>query len=117
MAMRDVTGAVDFAYLEDYTGGDTLVVEEVLRLFQQQCDLWSPLLTTAHEGWRDAAHTLKGAAGGIGARALADVAGEAETGDAEGAEGRLERVRTAMAVALHDVAAYLHGLQLRSLRG
>ena len=89
----------------------------MLRLFQQQCELWSPLLNIRHEGWRDAAHTLKGAAAGIGANALAAVAGEAETGDAEGAAGRLERVRTAMDVALHDVAAYLHGLQLRSLKG
>ena len=117
MAMRDLTGAVDFAYLEDYTGGDVQIVEEVLRLFQQQCELWSPLLTTHHEGWRDATHTIKGAAGGIGANALALVAGEAEIGDEEGAAGRLERVRTAMDVALHDVAAYLHGLQLRSLKG
>jgi len=117
MAMRDLTGAVDFAYLENYTGGDAQVVEEVLRLFQQQCELWSPLLNTRHEGWRDAAHTLKGAAAGIGANALAAVAGEAEMGDAEGAAGRLERVRTAIDTALYDVAAYLHGLQLRSLKG
>jgi HPt (histidine-containing phosphotransfer) domain-containing protein len=117
MAMRDLTGAVDFAYLENYTGGDVQIVEEVLRLFQQQCELWSPLLTTRHEGWRDAAHTLKGAAAGIGANALAQVAGEAEMGDIEGADGRLERVRTAIDVALHDVSAYLHGLQLRSLKG
>ncbi len=117
MAMRDLTGAVDFAYLENYTGGDAQVVEEVLRLFQQQCELWSPLLNTRHEGWRDAAHTLKGAAAGIGANALAAVAGEAEMGDAAGAAGRLERVRTAMDAALYDVAAYLHGLQLRSLKG
>ena len=116
MAMRDLTGAVDFAYLENYTGGDVQVVEEVLRLFQQQCELWSPLLTTSHEGWRDAAHTLKGAAAGIGANALSTVAGEAEVGDVEGAAGRLERVRTAMDAALHDVAAYVHGLQLRSLK-
>lgn len=116
MAMRDVTGAVDFAYLESYTLNDAVVTEEVLRLFQQQCDLWSPLLSTSHEGWRDAAHTLKGAAAGIGANALAALAGEAEKGDAEGAAGRLERVRTAMDAALHDVAAYLHGLQLRSLK-
>ncbi len=117
MAMRDVTGAVDFAFLENYTMNDATVMEEVLRLFQQQCELWSPLLTTSHEGWRDAAHTLKGAAAGIGANLLAERAGEAEKGDLEGAAGRLERVKTAMDAALHDVAAYLHGLQLKSLKG
>lgn len=117
MAMRDITGAVDFAYLEAYTMNDASIIEEVLRLFQQQCELWSPLLDTSHEGWRDAAHTLKGAAGGIGAQRLADLAGEAEKGDAEGAAGRLEKVKTEMNAALHDVAAYVHGLQLRSLKG
>ena len=117
MALRDVTGAVDFAHLEAYTLNDTVVMEEVLRLFQQQCDLWAPLLDSGHEGWRDAVHTLKGAAAGIGANRLAELAGEAEKGDAEGAGGRLEKVKDAMATALMDVSAYLHELQLRGLRG
>lgn len=116
MALRDVTGAVDFGHLEAYTLNDTLVMEEVLRLFQQQCDLWAPLLTTDHEGWRDAAHTLKGAALGIGANALGEAAGAAEKGDVEGAAGRLEKVKTAMNAALMDVSAYLHELQLRGLK-
>ncbi|EGF89413.1 hpt domain protein [Asticcacaulis biprosthecium C19] len=117
MALRDVTGAVDFGHLESYTLNDSLVMEEVLRLFQQQSELWAPLLDTDHEGWRDAAHTLKGAAAGIGANTLAALAGEAEIGDAEGAAGRLERVKTALAAALMDVSAYLHHLQLLALKG
>ena len=116
MALRDVTGAVDFAHLEAYTLNDDMVMEEVLRLFQQQCELWAPMLETSHVGWRDAAHTLKGAAAGIGAHALAAIAGEAEKGDAEGAAGRLEKVKSAMGAAQMDVSAYLHELQLRSLR-
>lgn len=117
MALRDVTGAVDFGYLENYTMNDAVVMEEVLRIFQQQCELWSPLLTTAHEGWRDAAHTIKGAAAGVGAGLLAAAAEAAERGDAEGADLRLDRVRSAINAASQDVAAYLHELQLRSLRG
>ena len=117
MALRDVTGAVDFAHLEAYTLNDATVIEEVLRLFQQQCDIWAPLLTVEHEGWRDAAHTLKGAAGGIGANDLSKAAEAAERGDAEGAAGRLDKVRTAMDAALMDVSAYLHHLQLKSLKG
>lgn len=117
MALRDLTGAVDFGHLEAYTLNDTVVMEEVLRIFQQQCDLWSPLLTTAHDGWRDAAHTIKGAAAGVGAGLLAAAAEAAERGDAEGADLRLDKVRSAMNAAQHDVAAYLHELQLRSLRG
>ncbi len=117
MAMRDITGAVDFAYLEAYTMNDTAIIEEVLHLFQQQCELWTPLLDSGHEGWRDAAHTIKGAAAGIGAHQLSALAGEAEMGDAEGAAGRLDRVKTAMNAALYDVAAYIHGLHLQSLKG
>lgn len=117
MAMRDITGAVDFAYLEAYTMNEAGIIEEVLRLFQQQCELWTPLLDATHEGWRDAAHTLKGAAAGIGAHDLSALAGEAETGDVEGAAGRLEKVKSALNAALHDVAAYVHGLHLQSLKG
>ncbi len=116
MAMRDISGAVDFAHLEAYTLGDNVVIEEVLRLFQQQCELWSPLLSTDHEGWRDAAHTIKGAAAGIGAGKLAAAAEAVERGEAAGAEVRMELLRQAMNAALMDVAAYLHELQLRSLR-
>lgn len=116
MAFRDLSGAVDFAHLEAYTLNDVVVIEEVLRLFQHQSELWAPLLTTTHEGWRDAAHTLKGAAGGIGAKTLAEAAEAAERGDEGGAAGRLETLKTALDAALMDVAAYLHGLQLKGLR-
>ncbi len=116
MARRDLSGAVDFAYLETYMQGDLVIMDEVLGMFQHQAELWTPLLDVGHEGWRDAAHTLKGAAGGIGANDVAAIASEAEIGDAEGAAGRLERLKTALAAALHDVAAYRHDLQLRSLK-
>jgi HPt (histidine-containing phosphotransfer) domain-containing protein len=117
MAFRDLSGAVDFAYLEDYTQDDAVVMEEILRIFQQQAQIWSPLLDLSHDGWRDAAHTLKGAAAGIGAKTLATKAGEAETSDAAGAIERLEVLKNALDAALLDVAAYLHGLQLKSLKG
>ena len=116
MARRDLTGAVDFGHLEAYTLNDAAVIEEVLRLFQHQCELWAPLLITTHEGWRDAAHTIKGAAGGIGAHALAAAAEAAERGDDTGAPTRLERVLDHMNAALMDVAAYLHELRLRDLK-
>jgi HPt (histidine-containing phosphotransfer) domain-containing protein len=116
LARRDLTGAVDFGHLEAYTLNDAAVIEEVLRLFQHQCELWAPLLTTTHEGWRDAAHTIKGAAGGIGAHALAAAAEAAERGDDTGAPTRLERVLDHMNAALMDVAAYLHELRLRDLK-
>ena len=69
MAKRDLTGAVDFGHLEGYAAGDEALVEEVLGLFREQAALWLPLLdpASADDAWRDAAHTLKGSALGVGA--------------------------------------------------
>jgi hypothetical protein len=117
MARRDLTGAVDFSVLESYTGGDAAVGEEVLGLFRQQADLWLPLLDQSREGWRDAAHTVKGAASGIGARELAETCAAAEAASDEIASGAISRVRDALDRALADVAAYQHEMAIQSLRG
>lgn len=117
MARRDLSGAVDFAVLEATTGGDDVISEEVLGLFVQQVALWSPLLDVREEGWRDAVHTLRGAAAGIGAVQLAAACAAAEAADKAVAAPLLDRVRDALEVALADVAAYRHELMLRSLRG
>ncbi len=117
MARRDLSGAVDFAVLEAMTGGDDAISEEVLALFVQQAGLWSPLLDVRHEGWRDAAHTVRGAAAGIGAGALAEACAAAEAAEKAEAPPLLDRVRDALDVALADVAAWRHELMLRSLRG
>ena len=81
MALRDVSGAVDFTVLESMTAGDDAIGEEVLGLFVQQAAIWSPMLDVRDEGWRDAVHTLRGAAAGIGAKAVAQACAEAEGGD------------------------------------
>ena len=117
MARRDLSGAVDFAILEATTGGDDGISEEVLGLFAQQAALWSPLLDVRGEGWRDAVHTLRGAAAGIGAGQLAAACAAAEAADKAEAAPLLDRVRDALELALADVAAYRHELMLRSLRG
>jgi len=75
--------AVDLEHLDRYTGGDRAINEEVLRLFQSQCGEMTANLEAAAAGadaknWRLITHTLKGAARGIGADALADVAADAE---------------------------------------
>ncbi|MGZ9114499.1 MAG: Hpt domain-containing protein [Brevundimonas sp.] len=117
MALRDLSGAVDFAVLEATTGGDDGISEEVLGLFAQQAALWSPMLDVRDEGWRDAVHTLRGAAAGIGAGRLAEACQAAEAADKADAPPLLERVHDALEIALADVAAYRHELMLRSLRG
>jgi HPt (histidine-containing phosphotransfer) domain-containing protein len=120
VARRDLSGAVDFAYLEGYAANDAALIEEVLGMFKEQAELWVRLLDpAASTGWRDAAHTLKGAARGIGAGAVAETCEAAEM--AEGADPgqkqvMLDRIRDALDQALADIAAYRHELALRSLK-
>lgn len=117
MARRDLSGAVDFTVLERMTGGEDAVSEEVLGLFVQQAAMWSPMLDVREDGWRDAVHTIRGAAAGIGAGALAEVCAAAEAAEKADAPPLLDRVRDALDAALADVAAYRHELMLRGLRG
>ena len=120
MARRDLTGAVDFKYLETYAGGDMALVEEVLGLFREQAAIWVRLLDPAAEGeaWRDAAHTLKGSARGIGALELANACEAAELAEADvGLRTlRLERVKDALAPTLADIAAYLHERAIQGIK-
>jgi hypothetical protein len=112
MARRDITGVVDFGYLETYAGHDFGLVEEVLGLFRQQASMWGPMLAPEEPGWRDAIHTIKGTARGIGAERLASECERAETSG----PGALPAVQQALDEALMDVAAYLHELALQSLK-
>ena len=120
MARRDLTGAVDFTYLETYAAQDMALVEEVLGLFREQASIWSRLLdpSQAAEGWRDAAHTLKGSARSIGAERLAQACEAVERAWALGGSGLAERsgVLDALDLVLADIAAYLHEQALRSLK-
>ena len=113
MSKRDLTGAVDFAYLERFALDDAQVIDEVLALFREQAALWAPMLNPDVDGWIDAVHTIKGAARGVGAFALGDACDRAETTGASA----LPAVHAALDAALFDVAAYVHQQALESLRG
>ena len=121
MARRDLTGAVDFKHLEIYAGGDMALVEEVLGLFREQAAMWVRLLDVdaPAEAWRDAAHTLKGSSRGIGAFALADACEAAELAGPDVGQRTVlvDRVRHALALALADIAAWLHERELQRIRG
>ena len=112
MSKRDLTGAVDFAYLEHFALNDATVIDEVLALFREQAALWAPMLDPGVDGWRDAVHTIKGAARGLGAFALGEACDRAETAGS----GALPGVHAALDAALFDVAAYVHEQALKSLK-
>lgn len=121
MAKRDLTGAVDFEHLERFAAGDRQVIDEVLAIFREQAGMWLRLLdpSAANSAWRDAAHTLKGSALGLGAHDLAKACAAAEqAADSDLTERtlKLEKVRDALDLALADIAAYVHEQALRSLK-
>ena len=77
------TSPVDLTHLARYTGGERALNAEVLRLFvDQSAELMEQLESVVKardaQTWRHITHSLKGAARGIGAFALAQVAAEAE---------------------------------------
>ena len=102
MASKEPSGAMDFAYLEGFAGGDRQVVDEVLALFLVQAQAWGPGLSPANSGWRDLVHTIKGSARGIGANALGDVCAQAEVAG----EGDLAAVREALDAVVAAIEAY-----------
>ncbi len=119
MARRDITGAVNFQHLETFAAGDQVVIDEVLAIFQEQAAMWVRLLDPKAEGeaWRDAAHTLKGSALGVGAFALADECEAAEKAVSAGEKALLvESIRDEVQRALADIAAYAHEQALKSLK-
>lgn len=92
---------IDLGHLDRYTGGSQALNEEILRLFETQCrELLARLELLAGDSdaktWHEATHTLKGAARGVGAFALADAVAEAEAADptdAAKAQAAVARVR------------------------
>ena len=70
----------DRAHLARYTSGDAALEAELIGLFEDQAERCVALMESAPDraAWRAAAHTLKGAARGVGAFALGDICEEAE---------------------------------------
>jgi HPt (histidine-containing phosphotransfer) domain-containing protein len=109
---------LDLAHLSRQTFGDAALEREVLALFEQQCVRLVPIIAAASEPVEraDAAHTLKGAAGAVGAWRLASIAGTLEAAlDENRADatllrliGKLERcvaeTRAAVALRWRDAA-------------
>jgi HPt (histidine-containing phosphotransfer) domain-containing protein len=87
---------LDRAHFDHMTGADRALQIEVLGLFRIQVEGWGAAMASAD--WREAVHTLKGSARGIGLNALAAACEAAET--AEDSEAALAEVRMALGQAL-----------------
>ena len=94
---------MDFAYLENFLAGDTAVVVEVLELFRRHGPPWAEALQAPDGDWRALAHTIKGAARGVGANALGDACERAELGE----RADLAEVRAELLAVLAEVDGYL----------
>jgi len=110
------TRPVDLVHLATYTGGDATLNAEVLRLFVDQVamlmrQLQTVLETRDQKSWREITHSIKGAARGIGAFALADAAAVAEpfvlAEDAAGALGAVQALNGRMRAVQLFIEAYL----------
>src|SRR6202042_3421499 len=88
MGMAEASPIIDLDHLARYTGGDTAINAEVMRLFDSQATelvarLQSILEARDAKSWKEITHTLKGAARGIGAFPMGEAAANCEPIDLE----------------------------------
>ncbi len=98
-------GIIDFDHLEKYVAGDDMLRDEILEIFSEQVSLLLDQFDVfqADEAWKDTAHTLKGAARGVGAWGLGKTCEEAEAlvGNAPGKQ----EARATLLVSLRMLAS------------
>ncbi|MBU6407942.1 MAG: Hpt domain-containing protein [Alphaproteobacteria bacterium] len=104
---------LDQPHLDAMTGGDVALQEELIGLFDTQAALWRRLFTVHAplHTWRDAAHSCKGSAKGLGLWRLAAAAAAAEDLGREGlkegpdVETALAHLRAELALAVDTLQA------------
>ena len=110
----EIRRPIDMEHLSRQTLGDPGLQEEVLRLFDEMSHVYVERLevsTTVDELLRNL-HTIKGAAAGIGAFGLAELARVAEAELRAGAPVNPERIDD-LALAAQEVSAFI-GDRLRA---
>jgi len=97
---------LDRDHLARYSGGDAALEAELFSLLDNQIEACVGVLerTGDEGGWRTAAHTLKGAARGVGAMALGEACAAAESqpldpAAAAAVRDEAEKARAAMTAA------------------
>lgn len=102
---------VDLVHLSRFTLGDEKLEREVLKLFRVQTRIYLDRLEVAADStsWRDAAHTIKGSAMGIGAWTVASAAQMAEElADTPAGKGAaLKELKSAIDAAVTFIDALL----------
>ena len=94
-----MTVLLDHAHFDMMTGGDRALQAEIAGLFRGQVEGWTAALG-AGSGWRDAVHTMKGSARGIGLTQLAALCEAAEEAPDAEAPARLAAVKSGLSDAL-----------------
>jgi HPt (histidine-containing phosphotransfer) domain-containing protein len=95
----------DQAHFSHMTAGDRALQREVVDLFRAQVEGWSTAMS-AGQGWREAIHTLKGSARGIGLSALAEACEAAERASNGEVAAAIARTRAALDQALAALEQY-----------
>jgi HPt (histidine-containing phosphotransfer) domain-containing protein len=106
----EIRGPIDLQFLSRQTLGDQGLEEEVLRLFDQMSHAYFERLETStnvSDLVRNL-HTLRGAAAGVGAFALAELARVAENELREGGPVNPERIDD-LDMAVQEVSAFIGG--------
>jgi HPt (histidine-containing phosphotransfer) domain-containing protein len=104
----EIRGPIDLDFLARQTLGDEGLEQEVLRLFDQMSHAYFERLETStnvSDLLRNL-HTLRGAAAGVGAFALAELARVAETELREGSPVNPERIED-LDIAVQEVSAFI----------
>jgi len=96
---------LDRAHFDMMTGADRALQREVAGLFRAQVEGWNAALAGA-EAWRDAVHTMKGAARGIGLTTLAAACEAAEQAPVGDIAAALARVRACLDEALAELEQF-----------
>lgn len=108
-----MSAPIDLEHLNRYVFGDTALLAEVLGIFREQLETFRNQMSPSMdaEAWRLAAHTLKGAARGVGAWALGEAAERAEKAADAGPEERAAALKSIvdLAASAADYAGDLIG--------
>lgn len=107
--------AIDLEHLAKYTGGEKALDAEILRLFDGQIasmvtELNGLIATGDAKRWREIAHTIKGAARGVGAFGMGEAAAKAEPvnpADGTQAQAALQKLEQEAQAVRAFIATYL----------